>query len=149
MLPHQKHKHCSTSIGSAILGWPRNWIPSAVSEPFSRPWHGGGTIHRFRQYNPVSSPEDAIQLAGRLVRYGPLFIIAACREEAHMHTSRKDKKNDITHIQISLKQKKSVNLRANIQIKFQLHHCISYVKIFKTRPHLTILREFSFLVFFW
>ena len=24
------------------------------------------TIHRFRQYNTVSSPEDAIQLAGRL-----------------------------------------------------------------------------------
>lgn len=41
-------------------------------------------------------------------------------------------------------KKKSNNPRVKIQIKFWLHHCISYVKIFKTIPHLTIFWKFYF-----
>ena len=34
--------------------------------------------------------------------------------------------------------KKVINNEASIQIKFELHHYLSYDKIFKTRPHLPI-----------
>jgi len=44
-------------------------------------------------------------------------------------------------MQTCLKQK-NINLGGNIQIKFQLQHYISCIKIFKIRPHLTIFGEF-------
>ena len=89
----------------------------------------------------------AIQLANGLVRYGPLFIIA--RRESIYACMQKRQNNHITHVQTSLRPKKSVNPTTNIQIKFWLQHCISCIKIFKTRPHLTIFGEFYFSLYFF
>ena len=52
------------------------------------------------------------------------------------------------HLQTWLKQEKSISFRGNIQIKFWLQHHISYVKIFKTRPHDYIWRILFFKYFF-
>ena len=55
--------------------------------------------------------------------------------------------NDIT---VSSKLKKPINLKLCIQIKFRLHHCICYVKIFKTnKTTLDYIRKILFFNFFW
>ena len=40
--------------------------------------------------------------------------------------------------------KKSITLKPCVQIKFRLHHHLSYYKIFKTRPHLTMFAWYFF-----
>ena len=36
------------------------------------------------------------------------------------------------------KIKKTITIKPSIQIKFELHHCFSYDKIFQTRPQLLL-----------
>ena len=49
-----------------------------------------------------------------------------------------NKSDDIIHMYANLKLKKTINNKLSIQIKFEYHHYLSYDKIFKTRPHLSM-----------
>ena len=40
------------------------------------------------------------------------------------------------------KTKKIITIKPNIQIKFKLHHYLSYDKIFKIRPHLPMFARY-------
>jgi hypothetical protein len=43
---------------------------------------------------------------------------------------------DVTHMHVNLEFKKAIIIKPSIKIKFRLHHCLSYDKILKTKPHL-------------
>ena len=54
-----------------------------------------------------------------------------------MH-AQPDKNADINYMHANQKLKKTITIKLSIQIKFEFHHYLSYDKIFKTRPHLTM-----------
>jgi hypothetical protein len=65
---------------------------------------------------------------------------------ACMH-AKENNNDDLTHMHADLKLKKAINTKTSIQIKFRLHHYLSYDKIFKIRPHLLMLARYFLKIF--
>ena len=67
----------------------------------------------------------------------------AAASQLHASTNRPN----VQCMQI-LKLKKVVAIKLSIKIKFRLHHYLSYNKIFKTRPHLSMFARYFLKIFF-
>ena len=50
--------------------------------------------------------------------------------------------DDINHVHANFKLKKATRIKPSIQIKFGLHHCFSYDKIFKIKLHLSMFAQY-------
>jgi hypothetical protein len=59
------------------------------------------------------------------------------RDNMCIHTEVENNTN-VTHVHANPKLKKAITIKPSIQIKFALHHYLSYDKILKIRPHLQI-----------
>ena len=60
------------------------------------------------------------------------------KKDLRMH-ALVDKIASITYMLCNFESKKTITIKSRIQIKFRLHHYLSYDKIFKTRPHFSML----------
>ena len=63
--------------------------------------------------------------------------LAACMHKQTKHT-----------VHANSETKKIVAIKLSIKIKFKLHNYLSYNKIFKTRPHLSMFARYFLKIFF-
>ena len=59
-----------------------------------------------------------------------------------IHACRKRYDAHVSHMHTDLGNKKAINIKPSIYIKFGFHHYLFHDKIFKTRPHLPIFAQY-------
>ena len=136
----------------------------AAGDRAHAPVRSGAIMHHQRRRNQQPSPSEyfqaAIKWAGSPTDSILYFIYLL--HKLHSWTSSTlaggkrirdacmqidTKIHDVTHLQRGFKSKKSIKFKICIQIKFRLHHYLSYDKIFKIRPQLPIFPRY-FLKYF-